>query len=137
MTDIAPERVTASEVAADELAEVKRKELDMLLRAKMLYQPMIDKAKGVPLEEDVQTCSPHEFEELWNTAEGIRFSHIRLGQPTTVGELRAITDNFVDSMELAVRNGPRPTLYLMRCFEEMYLEIEIPDCRPTNEKGTP
>jgi hypothetical protein len=51
----------------------------------------------------------------------------RIGQPTTLGEFRRMTECFSDDAPLAVRNGPLPTLYYLGVDGWGHIEIEIPD----------
>jgi len=51
----------------------------------------------------------------------------RIGQPTTLGEFRRMTELFSDDAPLAVRNGPLPTLYYLGVDGRGHIEIEIPD----------
>ena len=55
-----------------------------------------------------------------------------IGQPQTVGELRAMLWPFDGATKLAVRNAPLATLHDLGVNREGFVEIEIPDIHPAN-----
>lgn len=58
----------------------------------------------------------------------------RIGQPTTLGEFRRMTECFSDDAPLAVRNAPLPTLYYLSVDGWGHIEIEIPDIHANAER---